>query len=346
MAWSFDIQRECTTNYDCLYQTYLIFEQCMNLLASGDGNALYDDTGATLFTQGVFGGGVAGNICNPDAWALFDSKDSAFQILLKRAAFNNYAMGVYVSAGRQYDLSAANATTAPVAADEDLVVSEGQSNLISAGTSYNNNPRIAHAIIGDADEDYSFFIMNVQRAYGFGGGSIGNGLDFNMSGFFVDRPEAVDDDDTDLRAVFMTFDGSNFGAASELFDARGYNRDDGTYGERACAFIDGTDFKMRQVGLASPTVATDFAVYTEDADSDWTGRPWGFDGAWWWAIPAYGRYGGFARMWGKSRLFKFTSGPSMYEGNRGAFAFSPDQTRIHLGNVSLPWDGGATPVLI
>lgn len=344
MAFTFDLQRECTDNYDCVYQTYLAWQQCMTLVASGDGNALYDDAGANIFTQGVNGTGIAGNVCNPDAWALFNSKDSAFQILLKRDTGSGYKTGIYVSPTSAYSLAGAGAATPPTASDEDMIMSEGQSLLVAAGPISSDNPRIVHTIIGDADEDYAFLTFNVQKGYGMASAA-GADVDYNLSGAFIDRPTPIDNDDADLRAVFMCFDWTNISMPGACFDARGYGRDDATYGEMALAYTEGIEQKLRQVGLAMPIQRTQFAIY-HDRDSGWSGRPYGFGSAWWWALPPYGRYGGVARMLGKSRLFKLHSGATLGVSYRGPLGFTPDQTEAYFGNLVIPWDGGTTPILI
>lgn len=341
MAFSVVTGADCADSYETLFQMYELMRQAMNLNAAGDGNLLYDDTGTNLFTNGQVTHGIAGNICNRDAWALFDAKDASFQILWKRAGSSGYAMGTYISPTSSYDLTGAGPTTAPTASDEEVLNGEAASTLVSSGPSYSNRPNTVHLIHGDVDEEYSFFLFNRMMGYGFS--STG---DANFSGLMVDRPLSVTDDEMDLRAVFSVFNNTNLVVGNDWYDSDNYQRDDNVYGEFPLAWTEGLANRLRNVGIGRPIQGNGSGIGSNDGDSDWTGRPWGFDSAFWWHVSPWGRYGGKGRMLGKSRLFRLNSGGCLNDRHHGCLGFSADLTRLYLGSLSLPWDGSTGQVLI
>jgi len=341
MAFTFSLQNDVATLYDALLQMFKTTKLAMDIVASGDGDAIYDTIGSDIFTNGTNGSGIPGNIANPNAWVLWNSRGGNFQCLWRRNIFTGYSMGVYISPGSNFSLAGTSATVSPATAtDETELTPLGGSVLIVNSGSGNNEPITINAVIGDIDEDYSFFVFNVIQGMRLSS-SVSSGKTF--SGLYVDFPVNTEDDPMDLRAVFATPNANHFFANNEIYDSTSSNE----RGSFPLCYTEGILVPARGVGLVTPVRSSNaYALAENERDSDWTGKPWGFDGAVWWSNPHLGRFGK-SKVIGRSRLFKPIGCPcGPVAPYHDTWGFSAAQDRAYVAGVSIPWDPGAADYLI
>lgn len=343
MAFTYDVGNTYLAPYELTLQQFKLTKPAMDLAAAGDGDAIYVNDGSDPFTNGQFGAGIPGNICNPGAWYLFNARDLSYQICFKRRSpFAGFVTGVFVSPNSNYDLSGAGPSTPPTADDEAELAPINSSQYIGGGSSINVEDYTLHAIYGDADENYSWIVWHTIRGGRVPGGSPSSRP---VNGMFVDVPDAIAGDSLDLRAVFGVPATGFFG--DRIFDSRG--RDEENAGPQALCFTSGRAVGQppRGVGLITPVRDSGtYAMPADEEDSDWTSKPWGFQNGIWWANPQIGGIGR-SRMVGQSKLFRPCGAPT---GRRSPYnscwGFSADQTRCYLDNVSIPWDANAGNILV